>query len=178
MIKEKDIMFITYAETMEKPKEQLTKMIPVTESMVGRKLAGYSLIVPAVDLLEMIEAIYLIKNDIGDSRLREHYKEKYPKKLNELKRVQIELLKVKAYFDKSLGKRSSSKRDRFSEYHNALIRIPLFNDIVYEMFYVLIRRTTFSMQKIPFEAFSDVRNYSSVYLTDKPKDEKKEDDKK
>lgn len=148
---------------------QLRAVLPVNKQIIWRKLASFSVNTFGDDVLALIEVINLLKIDIGDDALKKHYGNKYGEKTKQLIQVECMIRGIKSYYDDLKRKRKvleDTNSQKFKEFRKLMVKVPLFLDVVYEMFFVLIKQTTLINQSIPHEAFVQETQFEKAYSID------------
>ena len=142
---------------------ELKETSQVVGQMVLRKCGMFASSSLADDLYYLLEAVNLLRKDVGDDILKEHYGNEWDNVQRKLIRLQILVNGAKIFYDAledkvfKKSKKEKAIREAFIKY---LSQIPLVQDILFDVFIVLVSKTQLQRRQIPSEAFKVLEHKS------------------
>ena len=133
------------------------KIYPMSRQLIFRKCAGFCIRGAGEDIEQLIQAIYLLYNDL---------RTKYPEidftddEWQYLKLMDTLTKRIKAYsigIDTKKIDPMDSSLPKFIEYREALCKIPLIQEKILGIFYRLLSKTNLKYMSIPSDYFVDER---------------------
>jgi hypothetical protein len=154
---------------------ELQSITPLVGQITLRKLGCYSATYLGNDLYFLIEAIHLLKSDIGEEFARKEWESRgksWEKTMKILQRAEKKTNEVKAYYD-PIEDKKFDKRDKEIKpkkfYTKTASKIPLLSPEVYDLFVFLVKCSTLQRQTIPSDAFKILEHagYKKIELAKK-----------
>lgn len=172
------------AEETEKTQAQVVQeeglkiTIPITRQLSFSKLAHFCTGDLGNDLYFWLEAIRIMRADIGDEILKERYGQDAPKVLAVLSNFGEHIYKIKLYYD-SLGNKELTELEKekriYKLWKKEVKKLNPFMQLPYDVFYLYFNATNLRHEVIANEYFKkSERKYTTFDLKRKEKEEEEE----
>lgn len=155
--------------------KELQQITPLVGQISLRKLGCYASTYMGNDLYFLIEAIHLLKSDIGEEFAKKEWELKgksWEKTMKILQKAEKKANEVKAYYDPIEDKKFDKKDKEIKPkkfYTKTASKIPLLSPEIYDLFVFLVKTSTLQRQTIPSDAFKILEHvgYKKIELAKK-----------
>ena len=155
--------------------EEEIKILPSVRRLIHSKLAQFCTESNGSDLYHMIEVVEILRANVGDQPIEEHYKEKYPQVKELLHNLNVRLNKIKLYYDSIKSFDENEKEKKLKKlFSNEFYKIPLISSTLFKVFNLLIDRTEIRFLPIPNEAFKRMEKEQKILDTSSEEERKGE----
>lgn len=158
--------------------EGLEIVIPITRQLAFSKVAHFCTNDNGNDLYFMLEAIRILRAEIGDKILKEKYGQDTPEVLAILSNFGEQVYKIKLYYD-SLGNKELTELEKekriYKLYKKEVKKLNPFMQLPYDVFFLYFKSTNLKYQTAPNEYFKkSERKYTTFDLKRKERGEEEE----
>jgi hypothetical protein len=133
------------------------KILPSVRRLIHTKLAQFATETRGSDLYHFMQAFEILRSNVGDEPLKEHYGDNYDQLKNQLKVLNIRLNKVKLYYDSIQNFDERLKELNLKKlFNNEFENMPLISRPMFKSFELLLNKTEIKFMPIPRECFKTV----------------------
>lgn len=146
------------------------EVLNISRQMIFYKLAQFCDAYQGNDLYYLMEAVNMIRADVGDKLLKEKYKDKYKKVKDKLDEFEERIHKVKTYYDNIENWEDEEKHKKLKRiYRKEFSKLPLLNKALFKVFMILLEKTNLKYQTIPNDYFRRMeRKYKIPKVEEEP----------
>lgn len=138
---------------------------PVIRQLILRKLGMFASSNLGNDVYYFLEAVLLMRKDIGDEVLQKHFGDKWGEVNKKLTGLSILINRSKVNYERMSA--HPKNKDIEKEFNHVFSQVPLYQDILYETFIVLLRQSNLQYSKIPSDAFKILERKSFTKIDSK-----------